>query len=88
MTDSTTQPDLSNLKHAGAEAAPVPAPVQATASPQAETPKTISEQFAEIGGIERHPARSFENQKPIDFSAAYGDTGKQIFPAPATLAKD
>jgi len=35
--------------------------------------------FAHIGGIERSPARSFETpEKPIDFSEAYGETGKRV----------
>ena len=34
--------------------------------------------FAHIGGIERHPARSFEGSQSVDLSEAYGETGKRV----------
>jgi hypothetical protein len=34
--------------------------------------------FADIGGIERHPARSFEGSQSVDLSEAYGETGKRV----------
>ena len=34
--------------------------------------------FASIGGIERHPGRSFEGSQSVDLSEAYGETGKRV----------
>ena len=34
--------------------------------------------FAHIGGIERHSAHSSEGSQRIDFSEAYGETGKRV----------
>ena len=34
--------------------------------------------FAHIGGIERHPACSFEGSQSVDLTQAYGGTGKRV----------